>query len=213
MDPLQAEQGAGWAHVAPMILARQREVADRVAAVITADPATPQASNTVIRAPEQNEAARGALSGEAGLGQKSGARRVAARDQGAADAQGLTEGERKMVAELKARDAEVRRHEQAHASVGGQYASAPTYTYQTGPDGRQYAIGGAVQIDVSPVDGDPDATITKMEVVKAAALAPAEPSAADRQVAALADAQRAQAVADLASLRAAQREAAVDLRA
>ncbi|MEO0746506.1 MAG: putative metalloprotease CJM1_0395 family protein, partial [Pseudomonadota bacterium] len=72
--------------------------------------------------------------------------------------------------------------------------------------------GGAVAIYVSPVDGDPDATIDKMEVVKAAALAPAEPSSADRQVAALADAQRAQAVADLAVLRAAERDGTLDQR-
>lgn len=213
MDPLQTEQGAVWAQVAPLILARQREVADRVEATVAADPVIPQFNRTTIRAPERGDGARGVLSGEAGLGQSSGAGRTAARTQNITDARGLTEGEQKMVAELKSRDAEVRRHEQAHAAVGGQYASAPTYTYQTGPDGRQYAIGGAVQIDVSPVDGDPDATITKMEVVKAAALAPAEPSAADRQVAALADAQRAQAVADLASLRAARPEAILDKRA
>ena len=64
-------------------------------------------------------------------------------------------------------------------------------------------MGGAVQIDVTPVADDPAATINKMEVVKAAALAPVEPSAADRQVAALADALRAQAVADQAAVRAA----------
>ncbi|MEL7154829.1 MAG: putative metalloprotease CJM1_0395 family protein, partial [Pseudomonadota bacterium] len=111
-------------------------------------------------------------------------------------ADGLTDAEREQVERLKARDAEVRRHEQAHAAVGGQYASAPSYTFQQGPDGRRYAVGGEVQIDVAPVAGDPEATIEKMGVVKAAALAPAEPSAADRRVAALADAQRLQAVAE-----------------
>jgi len=97
----------------------------------------------------------------------------------------------------------VRRHEQAHAAVGGQYAGSPSYTYQTGPDGQRYAIGGEVPIDVSPVKGDAQATISKMEVVKAAALAPAEPSGADRRVASLADSIRAQAVADLFRERAA----------
>ena len=56
-----------------------------------------------------------------------------------------------------------------------------------GPDGNRYAIGGEVSIDVAPVDGDPEATIAKMEIVKAAALAPAEPSAQDRKVAAIAE--------------------------
>ncbi|MEL7469802.1 MAG: putative metalloprotease CJM1_0395 family protein [Pseudomonadota bacterium] len=116
-------------------------------------------------------------------------------------ADGLTDAEREQVEKLKARDAEVRRHEQAHAAVGGQYASAPSYTFQLGPDGRRYAIGGEVKIDIAPVPGDPEATIDKMTVVKAAALAPAEPSAADRRVASLADAQRLEAVAELTTQR------------
>ena len=116
-------------------------------------------------------------------------------------ADGLTEAEREMVQELGARDREVRRHEEAHARVGGQYAGQPSYTYQTGPDGKRYAIGGEVPIDVAPVPDDPEATIEKMEVVKRAALAPAEPSSADRRVAALADAQRLQAMADLTAQR------------
>lgn len=116
-------------------------------------------------------------------------------------ATGLTPEEETVVKDLKARDAEVRRHEQAHAAVGGQYAGSPSYTFQTGPDGNRYAIGGEVAIDVSTIPGDPEATIQKMEQVKAAALAPAEPSAADRSVAALADAQRMAALAELNAMR------------
>ena len=116
----------------------------------------------------------------------------------------LSADEQDLIKRLRARDAEVRRHEQAHAAVGGQYAGSPSYTYQTGPDGRRYAIGGEVPIDVAPVRGDPEATIRKMEIVKAAALAPAEPSGADRRIAALADSQRMQAMADLNRVRAAE---------
>lgn len=112
-------------------------------------------------------------------------------------ADGLTEEERRLLDTLEARDREVRDHEEAHARVGGPYAGEPSYTYQRGPDGGRYAIGGAVAIDVSPVEGDPAATIDKMTVVKAAALAPAEPSAADRSIAALADAQARAAQAEL----------------
>jgi len=61
--------------------------------------------------------------------------------------------------------------------------------------------GVATAIDVAAVEGDPAATIDKMDVVKAAALAPAEPSAQDRRVAALADAQRMQALGALAERR------------
>ncbi|MGF1457010.1 MAG: putative metalloprotease CJM1_0395 family protein [Alphaproteobacteria bacterium] len=109
----------------------------------------------------------------------------------------LTPEEKDQVSKLKDRDAEVRRHEEAHARVGGPYAGSPSYTFQTGPDGRKYAIGGQVPIDVSPVEGDPKATIAKMEVVKRAALAPAEPSSQDRRVAAEADRAKLEAQAAL----------------
>src|SRR5690606_14610226 len=78
---------------------------------------------------------------------------------------GLTEEEQELVEELRARDAEMRRHEAAHAAAGGQYAGTPTFTYQTGPDGRQYAIGGAVSIDTAPVKGDPEATLRKAQQI------------------------------------------------
>jgi hypothetical protein len=107
--------------------------------------------------------------------------------------------EQKTIAELKARDQEVKVHEQAHAAIGGQYAGAPSYEYETGPDGQQYATGGEVRIDVSEVPNDPRATIQKMQQVKAAALAPAEPSSADRSVAAQASRTLMEAQADLAA--------------
>ncbi|MEO9899833.1 putative metalloprotease CJM1_0395 family protein [Nisaea sp.] len=111
---------------------------------------------------------------------------------------GLTEEEQEVVDELKQRDAEVRRHEQAHKAVGGQYAGAISYTYQSGPDGRRYAVGGEVPIETGPVAGDPEATIRKLEQVRRAALAPAEPSAADQAVAAQASKGIQQARAELA---------------
>lgn len=125
----------------------------------------------------------------------------------------LSEDAQRVVKELQARDAEVRRHEQAHAAVGGSYASAPSYVYQVGPDGRRYAVGGSVQIDMSPVPNDPEATIAKMEVVRRAAMAPAEPSSADRSVAAAAQAAQAQALADLNADRTKAFGSTLDLRA
>ncbi|HEX4910434.1 MAG TPA: putative metalloprotease CJM1_0395 family protein [Permianibacter sp.] len=102
------------------------------------------------------------------------------------------------VSELKGRDREVRAHEAAHAAVGGQYAGAPVFQYQKGPDGRRYAVGGEVSIDASPVPDNPQATIRKLETVRAAALAPADPSPQDRQVAARATALIAEARRQLA---------------
>ena len=96
----------------------------------------------------------------------------------------LTEEEQKQIEELKSRDREVKNHEQAHIAAGGSYVKGgATYDYQTGPDGKQYAVGGSVNIDTSPVDGDPEATIAKAQVVIKAALAPAEPSGQDQKVA------------------------------
>ncbi|WP_017444533.1 putative metalloprotease CJM1_0395 family protein [Gayadomonas joobiniege] len=108
-----------------------------------------------------------------------------------------SEQEQKELTELKARDQEVRQHEQAHATTGGQYAGAPSYEFERGPDGKNYAVGGEVQIDVSEVANDPAATIQKMAQVQRAALAPAEPSATDRQVAAEAAQKAQQARAEL----------------
>ncbi|RVT44546.1 hypothetical protein EMM73_16425 [Rheinheimera sediminis] len=107
------------------------------------------------------------------------------------------QAEQKRIAELKARDREVKIHEQAHAAIGGQFASAPSYEYETGPDGQQYAVGGEVRIDISEIPNDPRATIQKMQQVKAAALAPAEPSGADRSVAAQASRTLMEAQAEL----------------
>ncbi len=100
----------------------------------------------------------------------------------------------KQVRELSARDREVRAHEQAHLAAAGPYSTyGPNYNFQTGPDGRRYAIGGEVGIDTSVVADDPEATLSKMQTVQRAALAPAEPSAQDMRVAADAAQKAAQA--------------------
>ncbi|WP_018982273.1 putative metalloprotease CJM1_0395 family protein [Salinimonas chungwhensis] len=104
------------------------------------------------------------------------------------------------VAELEKRDREVRIHEEAHRAAGGQYASAPQYEYTTGPDNKRYATGGEVSIDVSK-EKTPAETIQKMEQVRKAALAPAEPSSQDRKVASEAAQAIAQARSELAQER------------
>jgi len=108
-----------------------------------------------------------------------------------------SEAELAQISDLKARDAEVVAHERAHAVVGGQHAGSPTYSYETGPDGVKYAVSGEVSIDTSEVAGDPQATLQKAQQIKAAALAPAEPSAQDRKVATQADQMASQARNDI----------------
>lgn len=94
--------------------------------------------------------------------------------------------EEQQIEQLKQRDREVRAHEAAHQSAAGGYARGMSFTYQIGPDGQRYAIGGEVKIDMSPVPNNPEATIQKMQVVQRAALAPSDPSPQDRAVAAAA---------------------------
>ena len=99
--------------------------------------------------------------------------------------------------ELKQRDAEVRAHERAHMAAAGQHAmGGAQYTYQAGPDGRRYAIGGHVNIDTSSVPDDPEASEEKAQQVRRAALAPGDPSAQDMQVAAKASQMEAEARVD-----------------
>lgn len=133
------------------------------------------------------KAARGNASGETG----------SAPPGSPAAEKNLSSEQQAQLRELKKNDAEVRTHEQAHKTVGGPYAGSIQLEYTTGPDGRRYATAGEVPIDVSAVRGNPEATITKMEVVKRAALAPQAPSPQDRAVAAQADATKAQAQTEL----------------
>jgi hypothetical protein len=110
----------------------------------------------------------------------------------------LTDQEKSQLRELKARDREVRAHEQAHIAAGGRYVrGGASYTFQRGPDGKQYAIGGEVKIDVSK-KRDPEATLEKAQQIQRAALAPAQPSTTDRAIAAKAAQMAVEARAEIA---------------
>jgi hypothetical protein len=122
------------------------------------------------------------------------------------DKEELSAEEQQQLRELKSRDREVRIHEQAHLSAAGKYAAgSASFTFQQGADGQRYAIGGEVQIDVSKA-ATPEETILKMNTIRSAALAPAEPSAADRQIAAQASMVAAQARQELVVERQAETE-------
>lgn len=95
----------------------------------------------------------------------------------------LTPEQQQEIAKLKAADAEVKTHEQAHiAAAAGLRTSAPSYQYETGPDGKKYAVAGEVSISFSKT-GDPQKDIVMAETLKSAALAPANPSGQDMAVA------------------------------
>ncbi len=104
----------------------------------------------------------------------------------------------RVLQQLRSRDREVRAHEAAHVAAAGQYvASGPSYTFQRGPDGNSYAIGGEVRLDTSQ-EADADKQLDKSETIRRAALAPAQPSSQDFSVAANATRSAAQARLDIA---------------
>jgi len=108
----------------------------------------------------------------------------------------LSADEKKLVLDLQSRDAEVRAHEAAHKSAGASTGAA-SYTYQKGPDGRMYAIGG--EVSVSYKEGStPQETIANADAVIAAALAPANPSSQDMAVASSANVMKIKAQQQLA---------------
>ena len=105
----------------------------------------------------------------------------------------LTASQQALIMQLQATDTTVRAHERAHiAAGGGVILSGATYVYQEAPDNKLYAIGGEVSIDMSG-GSTPSETIAKMQQVRAAALAPSDPSSTDYQVAATASMLQMQA--------------------
>jgi hypothetical protein len=100
---------------------------------------------------------------------------------------------------LKTQDKKTRAHELAHLQTAGLYATGfPVYHWEEGPDGQEYANGGHVEVDVTPIQGDPQATLEKMRTIQKAALAPEDPSPQDYAVFAKAQALMEKAHAQLA---------------
>ena len=129
-----------------------------------------------------------------------GAARTGGMARGRADAQAgreLSPEQQQAVRQLQQIDQQVRRHEQAHlAAAAGIAVSGANFQFTQGPDGRQYAVAGEVRIDTSP-GRDPEDTIDKAQRIRAAALAPSDPSPQDRAVAVSADQMRMEAQIEL----------------
>ncbi len=98
------------------------------------------------------------------------------------DSDELSPDEERLVKELQARDTEVKAHEAAHQAAGGGMTGAASYTYQQGPDGKMYAIGGEVSISMQ-TGSTPEETIANARKIVAAAMAPGNPSPQDNAVA------------------------------
>jgi len=140
------------------------------------------------RAERQNETGEQGQSAQASAAQKGkgpGLRQLSSQEQA-------------VVRQLQARDAEVRAHEGAHVAAAGGSAGSPSFSYQEGPDGKRYAVGGEVGIAISG-GSTPEETIANAQQVRRAALAPAQPSGQDRAVAAAAGQMEAQALKEQAA--------------
>ena len=94
----------------------------------------------------------------------------------------LSPDEERLVRDLQSRDSEVRAHEAAHQGAGGGMTGAASYTYQQGPDGKMYAIGGEVSITMKS-GSTPEETIANARQIVAAAMAAGNPSPQDYAVA------------------------------
>jgi len=132
---------------------------------------SPEARQELRRGPEGQPAAGAARGQAAGPGPGTGAR--------------LDEEQQRQLEELQQRDAHVRQHEAAHQAAGGDLTGPASYSFEQGPDGRSYAVGGEVPVQARS-GRTPDETIAIARRVRAAALAPSDPSPADLAAAAAA---------------------------
>jgi hypothetical protein len=119
------------------------------------------------------------------IGAVSGVSQLASYVKAGTAASQLTQEQQQVVNRLKAVDAKVRAHEEAHMAAGAGLTGGANYQFVRGPDGRQYAVAGEVSISL-PSGGTPEAIIERARQVEAAAMAPEDPSPQDRSVAAAA---------------------------
>jgi hypothetical protein len=109
----------------------------------------------------------------------------------------LTPQELAEVARLAARDRDVRAHEAQHLAAAGSMANGVEYTYEMGPDGKMYAVGGKVNITI-PAGQSPEQALATARQLRAAANAPSDPSGQDMVVAAQASQMEADALQKIA---------------
>lgn len=136
------------------------------------------------QAPAETSGAKGVpaapdLRQSAAASSSAGTRSEIRRPEIARDPVDLTDAEKQSVDSLRQRDAQVRQEEQAHAGTAGAMAGPIIYEYATGPDGRQYAVGGSVSVRLSNPSGDPAKFADAAAKLSAAANAAHNPSAAD----------------------------------
>ena len=111
------------------------------------------------------------------------------------DASGRLQQDTVDIQKLDQPGTDIGRYERSHLAVAGMaIRGGPHHEYRLGSDGRVYALGGEVSLDLNTGTGNSQKSLAKMEQVPRAALIPANhPSIGDHWGAALAryDVQRA----------------------
>jgi hypothetical protein len=91
------------------------------------------------------------------------------------------------IQKLNQQGTEIGRYERSHLAVAGMVTrGGPSHEYRLGSDGRVYALGGEVSLDINTGAGNSQKTLAKMEQVRRAALTPVNLSSADQRGAVLA---------------------------
>lgn len=125
--------------------------------------------------------------------------------QGGGSENGLSAEEREVVRQLQVADTGVRTHEAQHLrAAGGLATGTPDFVFQQGPDGKYYAVAGAVGIQTTATT-DPEKAARQSQALALAASAPSDASAQDNAVAGKALAQAGGGVDTNAFLQATQR--------
>jgi len=181
--PASPQPGDGAVPRERVTLSREAQARASAAAGKASDEATDQATRTEGKTGQPDrapgKAGDQASSSSASSGDRPG--KAPARAPGAP----LTADQERQLTDLQQRDTHVRQHEAAHQAAGGALVGGASYSYQTGPDGKSYAVGGEVPISLQ-AGRTADETIANARRVRAAALAPSDPSAQDLSVAAAA---------------------------
>lgn len=88
-------------------------------------------------------------------------------------------------------------HENVHKLADSGVTDGVLYTHTTGPDNERYITGSEVSVEMPDSTGEAEDTISLLEKVRQAALAPEQPSPQDLRVAASAQVQIQQVRSDL----------------
>jgi hypothetical protein len=121
----------------------------------------------------------------------------------------MSSDELQQLRELERRDLQVRTRDMAFIAAAGGAAGSYSLEYETGPDGRRYAVGADIKLDTSE-GATPEQTLAKARALRAATMSARGESSSDASAAAKAVRMEAEARAQIEHERAAERQAAIE---